>query len=145
MHKDCFKCGRRLGINEFYRHPQMPDGHLNKCKECTKKDVRANRDAKREYYSEYERLRNQSEKRREKRKEGLRLHNLRNPLKAKARRKLTNAVKDGKVKRLPCIFCGEPKSQAHHEDYSRPLDVIWACFKCHREKLHGQVVISDFI
>lgn len=30
-------------------------------------------------------------------------------------------------------------SQAHHEDYARPLDVRWLCFKHHRET-HGQQV-----
>lgn len=39
--KRCYKCGRLLPITDFYRHPSMADGHLGKCKECTKQDVRA--------------------------------------------------------------------------------------------------------
>ena len=38
--KKCFKCGLVKELNLFYNHKQMGDGHLNKCIECTKKDVK---------------------------------------------------------------------------------------------------------
>ena len=37
--KNCFKCNTTKDIDDFYEHPQMGDGHLNKCKDCTKADV----------------------------------------------------------------------------------------------------------
>lgn len=38
--KRCFRCGTERSLDEFYTHPGMADGHLNKCKECTKEDTR---------------------------------------------------------------------------------------------------------
>lgn len=31
----------------------------------------------------------------------------------------------------PCEVCGDVNSQGHHEDYSRPLEVMWLCQKHH--------------
>ena len=42
--KVCFKCGIEKPLNKYYKHKGMADGHLNKCKECTKKDTKERTD-----------------------------------------------------------------------------------------------------
>ena len=51
--------------------------------------------------------------------------------KHRTRRNLYHAVKTGKIKRLPCEICAEQKSEAHHPDYAKPLEVKWLCRKHH--------------
>lgn len=57
----------------------------------------------------------------------------RNPEKYKAQKMVFVAVRNGTLKRYPCDVCGNPKSEAHHEDYSKPLEVDWYCKKHHGE------------
>ena len=142
--KQCFKCLKELPIDEFYKHPRMGDGHLNKCKECTRRDTSKNYQGKREQYAEYERKRFTTARRKAQILKYDRNRRVVHPDKCYARAKVGNSVRNGKLKKEPCKFCGNTKVQAHHEDYSKPLDVIWVCFKCHREKFHNQIVISDF-
>ena len=57
----------------------------------------------------------------------------RNKADQKARNALNYQIERGRIQRQPCEVCGEPKSQAHHHDYSKPFDVRWLCQKHHAE------------
>jgi hypothetical protein len=50
------------------------------------------------------------------------------------------AVKTGALEPLGCFVCGA-KAHAHHEDYSKPLDVVWLCDKHHKAR-HKQMAIE---
>jgi ribosomal protein S27AE len=120
----------------------MADGRLNKCKECTKNDVALNYRDKRAYYSKYDQERYKTDSRRKMQTEYQKIRRLRYPQKYLAWRTVSNSLRSGKlIKPDICSKCGSGKKiQAHHEDYSKPLDIIWLCFKCHRELEHQQTV-----
>lgn len=48
-----------------------------------------------------------------------------------AHKAVENAVRRGKLTRGACSRCGSPNAQAHHADYSKPLEVDWLCSACH--------------
>jgi hypothetical protein len=75
----------------------------------------------------------QSEKGKTKHLETTREYNEKNPEKISAQRKVRNAIKTGKLIRSPyCEICKkECKTDGHHEDYNKPLEVIWMCSQCH--------------
>lgn len=60
-----------------------------------------------------------------------------NPEKTKAHEMVSKAVKSGDLaKPSECTKCHKTaRLHGHHEDYSKPLCVIWLCNSCHR-KLH---------
>ena len=55
------------------------------------------------------------------------------PEKWHARYLTRRAVAKGLLVKKPCLVCGIKKVQAHHEDYYRPMDVMWFCSKHHSE------------
>ena len=131
--KTCFKCNTEKPLDDFYKHSRMADGHLNKCKDCTKNDSFVRRNSERRaYVLEYERARAKSPLRIEKAKETIKRWQSCHEERRKAHAKLSYAVKSGSVKRLDCFICGE-KAEAHHPDYSRPLDVVWLCSSHHKQ------------
>jgi hypothetical protein len=135
--KECFRCHAVKPLGDFYRHPGMADGHLNKCKECTKADVHRDYVAKRAEKAIYDVIRNQRPERKAQRLETQKRSRKRNRMKWSARARLEYAVNRGLVSKKPCEVCGAEKSEGHHPDYSRPLDVRWLC-KRHHFAVHGK-------
>ena len=141
--KTCFKCLKEKDPSEFYNHTQMADGKLGKCKDCCKQDVQKNYADKREQYAEYERGRSQQPERKAKATEYQRKRRAANPLKYKATMLVNNAVRDGRLIVLPCEVCFNTHDlQAHHDDYTKPLDVRWLCRKHHLEE-HNKVAYKE--
>lgn len=148
--KQCNLCGELKYASEFYAHKQSKDGLQGKCKECAKSVSKRNRVEKADYYKKYDAWRFKNDPRvksRHKRYLGtekgidsmrksqyLWINN--NPDKRAAHVILGNAVRDGRIlKPDHCSKCGEFQPSrnihAHHNDYSKPLDVVWLCVQCH--------------
>jgi hypothetical protein len=133
--KRCFKCEKEKELADFYPHKQMKDGHLNKCKECTKKDEKERR------IRDSERVRKMERERKSKRPVDPEVNRRRrnaNPAKYKAQTAVGNALRDGKIIRPEsCEVCGVAgEVHGHHADYSVPLGVVWVCVKCHSALHH---------
>lgn len=135
--KTCFKCLSVKPLEEFYVHPMMADGHLNKCKDCTRSDVALHRAANLEKIRAYDNWRALLPHRIELRRRVAAEYDASYPERKRATRAVNNAIRDGRLKKQPCHICGEPVVEAHHPDYSAPLDVVWLCVIHHRQ-LHGQ-------
>jgi hypothetical protein len=148
--KRCFKCGESKPLDQFYPHPAMADGHLNKCKDCTKADVRARRSLDIDRVRAYDRHRGNLPHRVRARHEYSKTSQgrqavaaakqsweQRNSLKKRAVTAVNNALRSGAlVKPSECTHCGAiaARIEGHHPDYSMPLSVIWLCDACHKNE-----------
>lgn len=118
--KQCGRCKEVKIFGDFNKDKYSKSGYRSQCKECMTKERMALRDhykqwrdsdEKKLWYSEYRKSRYQKDK-----------------LKVKAR----NAARS--LERMPCEKCGSSDTvHAHHDDYSKPLDVRWLCPQHHRE------------
>lgn len=140
MEKTCRQCDVTAPVAEFYRKLNIADGRQSICKSCHRENMRINRAINRSRIIEYESVRNAMPHRVAARKAYRRTpagraskagEKIRCPIQHAARQAVRNAVRRGVLTRQPCEVCGNPKSQAHHGDYSKPLDVRWLCSKHH--------------
>ena len=148
--KVCKKCGINKSLDEFYHHKEMKDRHLNICKSCICSRVSKHRKENIEKVREYDRNRPNAQERSKKNQERIAKNPElkkkymtqkkewaeKNKIKVSAQRKVQRAVRMGLIKKPKfCERCGSDKLiQGHHHDYTKPLDVIWLCYKCHQQE-----------
>lgn len=144
--KTCKECGFEKPLSEYYAHQKMADGHLNKCKNCVRIRISKHRELNLDQIKAYDKQRAMIPKRIEARKEygktdagkiakkkALEKYRMKHTDRNYARIAVNNALRDGKIEKIPCLICGDEKVEGHHPDYSRPLDVVWLCNQHHRE------------
>ena len=135
----CKLCGATPETADFYSSIK------NYCKAHWRERVKANRAARADHYKAYDQRRATDQERaaaraayaktaagKAARMRASKSYNDQNKIRRAAHVAVGNAVRDGKLKPLPCFECGT-KAEAHHPDYSRPLDVVWLCPVHHKE------------
>lgn len=134
--KKCSKCGRELPLTDFNKNRNSKDGLQEACRSCFSKYNRER------YAKNREKIKSDVKDYRKNNPENVFDTRMRicekNPTMVNAQKAVYEAVKAGIIERpRHCSGCGcsdeEHRIEAHHSDYSKPLDVIWLCTPCHRE------------
>ena len=124
--KKCKDCGKVKEDGDFFKDARAKSGLYTYCKECFRKRIKSSENNHserfREYQREYQRKYHSSYQISKKEKP-----------KYLCRKKTEWLVRSGKIKKENCRLCGNQKSEAHHEDYSKPLEIQWLCKKHHAE------------
>lgn len=124
--KHCKTCDTTKPVAEFYKDIWNSTGYTARCMPCARESTRI-------YQS--------STKGRKMLKHHRARDYVKNREKHLARAAVRTALKSGALT-MPvlCSRCYLAKQlQAHHEDYSKPLEVIWLCMSCHKF-IHGRLI-----
>jgi len=132
MNKKCRRCLTEKRLDDFYGwKPSV-------CKDCHRKNDKERYEKRKKYFSKYKAKwysipKNQKRHSLISRKYAitwLKKH----PKERKAYSQFHYALYSGKLyKPKQCSQCGERKKiEAHHPDYTKPLEVIWLCRSCHK-------------
>lgn len=149
----CKTCSQEKPEGAFYV------SNKTKCKDCIKASVNANRQENLEKIRGYDRMRGSMPHRVAARAEyaktdaysvshdaAVRKWSAKHPDRSKATVTVNNAVRDKRL--IPWPVCAlhacEKRPQAHHPDYSRPLDVVWLC-PLHHKQAHEIVRVENYL
>lgn len=150
--KACKTCGLTKGFSGYYKAAGTKDGLRGSCIDCEKEKMHRryllNKNSYKKAAEDYRRSergksvhKEASSRFRRTEKGKLAVTKSRNtfrsrfPEKHAAHIALNNAVAAGRIQKSPCSSCGSTSNvEAHHHDYSKPLEVDWLCRKHHKEK-----------
>lgn len=149
--KTCIHCGETKEFACFTQNSARRDGLSSVCRVCKNSEARRaeakpQRKTKKRAYEATRREDHRRDCREHRRRYPQRKYEQvvewrrQNPQKVFAHRKVNNSIRDGKFVRKPCRLCGE-KAHAHHEDYSKPLNVEWLC-PLHHKAIHRGDAVS---
>lgn len=167
--KVCTRCKKQKMIANYYSNKTSKDGLSYWCKQCTSEKAKQYVEDNRQKVSESRRRYRQknkieigkkgtewrqenkekvkkysakyNEKNREKVAEIRKIWREKNEVKIKAQYKVNYALKTQRLQREPCEICGDSKVDAHHTDYSKPLDVMWLC-RSHHNAWHRVFIVE---
>lgn len=133
--KKCCICKLEKPYTDFYKDRVTRDGYDFICKECNRLRYRDRRKDGVSYKKKDEKYYKNH------RKEILLRRKIwyqKNKIKVTAHFKVQRALYKGLLIRKNCEICGSDKDiNAHHEDYSKPLEVKWLC-RTHHFRLHAE-------
>jgi hypothetical protein len=127
MVRPCAKCGENITVTE-----QMLKCSKYTCGPC----LSAASVARAKRNPEQKRAANNAwhSRNSDKRAARTRLYRARHPERRLAHQAVQTALRNGSLTREACSVCGGSKAHAHHDDYSKPLVVIWLCHTHHMER-----------
>lgn len=149
--KFCRKCQTTKSLSLFGIDRRREDGTALNCKECTARLCRERnrgnekvlaRYRKRNADEEYKALRKEIQQRPEvklRNAEQQRRWRSVNKHKRHAHSVVAWAIKKGRLLKQPCEVCGGD-AEAHHDDYSKPLEVRWLC-PLHHAREHSPYAV----
>lgn len=128
----CAQCKVVQPLSCFHKDKNNPDGLYPYCKTCRKQKSRAYYEENVEILLSKSKIYRKTDRGRAARRKEY--ENEKKKSEYKVHYTLTNAVRDGRIEKLDyCTMCSITgvKIHGHHYDYTRPLDVVWVCSKCH--------------
>jgi len=133
--KICFKCDQEKLLSAFYKQPRNKDGHQGICKSCYSAYNRKHYRDNFEHYAAYQRERNKKPEVKRAKAFSYARWSRQNREKVRAQGVVGYAARKGLLVKTDCVECGSSEHiHGHHEEYSKPLEVVWLCAKCHHKR-----------